>query len=84
MPYTISRGGRVVRAKGTVYGASPTALYRLYLGIADGMPVARVWACRFSKRVPARPYPRNRRAVGDADYRVWFWVWGTSSPAVRT
>ena len=25
------------------------ALYRLYVGIADGMSVARVWACRYSK-----------------------------------
>ena len=26
------------------------ALYWLYLGIADGMSIARVWACRYSKR----------------------------------
>ena len=26
-----------------------SALYRLYIGIADGMPIARVWACRYSK-----------------------------------
>ena len=32
--------------------------YSLYIGIADGMSVA---------RVPARPYPRNGHAVGDAD-----------------
>ena len=25
------------------------SLHRLYLGIADGMPIARVWACRYSK-----------------------------------
>ena len=25
------------------------ALYRLYLGIADGMSIARAWACRYSK-----------------------------------
>ena len=25
------------------------ALSRLYLGIADGMSIARVWACRYSK-----------------------------------
>ena len=25
------------------------ALYRLCIGIADGMPIARVWACRYSK-----------------------------------
>ena len=25
------------------------ALYRLYLGIADGMSIARVWACRYSE-----------------------------------
>ena len=25
------------------------ALYRLYLGIADGIPIARVWACRYSR-----------------------------------
>ena len=25
------------------------ALYRLYLGIADGMSIVRVWACRYSK-----------------------------------
>ena len=52
------------------------ALYRLYIGIADGMSVARVWACRYSKIaasegrsfwVPARPYPRNGHAAGDAE-----------------
>ena len=26
----------------------------LYLGIADGIPIARVWACRYSKRPPLR------------------------------
>ena len=26
-----------------------SALYRLYLGIADGMSIARVWARRYSK-----------------------------------
>ena len=26
-----------------------SALYRLYLGIADGISIARVWACRYSK-----------------------------------
>ena len=30
------------------------ALYRLYLGVADGMSVARVWACWYSKRLPLR------------------------------
>ena len=25
------------------------ALYRLYLGIADGMPIVSVWTCRYSK-----------------------------------
>ena len=25
------------------------SLYRLYLGIADGMSIAQVWACRYSK-----------------------------------
>ena len=25
--------------------ASPTALYRLYIGIADGTSIARVWVC---------------------------------------
>ena len=34
------------------------ALYWLYLGVADGMSNA---------RVPARPYPRNGHAVGDAE-----------------
>ena len=29
--------------------ASATALYRLYIGIADGMSIARVWVCRYSK-----------------------------------
>ena len=29
--------------------APSTSLYRLYLGIADGMSVAWVWACRYSK-----------------------------------
>ena len=24
-------------------------VYRLYIGIADGMSIARVWACRYSK-----------------------------------
>ena len=24
-------------------------VHRLYLGIADGMPIARVWTCRYSK-----------------------------------
>ena len=24
-------------------------LYRLYIGIADGISIARVWACRYSK-----------------------------------
>ena len=33
---------------------SPSALYRLYLGIADGMSIARVGACRCSKRPPRR------------------------------
>ena len=38
-------------------------LYRLYIGIADGMPIARVLACRY---IPARPYPPNGHAVDDA------------------
>ena len=25
------------------------ALYRLYIGISDGMSIARVWTCRYSK-----------------------------------
>ena len=25
------------------------SLYRLYLGIADGLSIARVWVCRYSK-----------------------------------
>ena len=29
-------------------------LYRLHLGIADGMPIARVWARRYSKWPPRR------------------------------
>ena len=28
------------------------ALYRLYLGIADGMSIARAWACRYPNRQP--------------------------------
>ena len=56
-----------------------TPLYRLYIGIADGMSVARVWACRYSKMtasprrsfwVPTRPYPRNGHAVGDAEMPI--------------
>ena len=31
-----------------------TILHRLYLGIADGMPIARVWTCRCSRRPPLR------------------------------
>ena len=27
----------------------PMALYRLYIGIADGVFIARVWTCRYSK-----------------------------------
>ena len=27
----------------------PAYLYRLYLGVADGMSIARVWMCRYSK-----------------------------------
>ena len=30
-------------------GDGGRALYRLYLGIADGMSIALVWACRYSK-----------------------------------
>ena len=44
------------------------------IGIADGMSIARVWACRYPPRrsfwVPARPYPRNGHAVGDADIPI--------------
>ena len=36
----------------TVVAASVAPLYRLYLGIADGMTIARVWARRYSKRPP--------------------------------
>ena len=36
------------------------ALYRLYIGIAGGMSIARVPAC---------PYPRNGHAVGDAEIK---------------
>ena len=25
------------------------ALYRLYIGLGDGIPISRVWACRYSK-----------------------------------
>ena len=35
-----------------------TALCWLYIGIADGMLIARVWACRYS---------RSGHAVGDAE-----------------
>ena len=30
-------------------GDGAGALYRLYLGVADGMSIARVWACQYSK-----------------------------------
>ena len=45
-----------------------------YVGLADGMSIARVWTCRYSKRRPRRGghfeyrhvrTPRSRRAVGD-------------------
>ena len=32
-----------------VYLPCAMALYRLFIGIADGMSIARVWACRYSK-----------------------------------
>ena len=32
----------------------PPYLYRLYLGIADGMSIARAWACRYSEWPPRR------------------------------
>ena len=39
-----------------------------HLGIASGMSVARVWACRYPSPTPLRrPYPRNKHAVGDAE-----------------
>ena len=31
-----------------------TLSFGLYLGIADGMSIARVWACRYSKRPPRK------------------------------
>ena len=86
------------------------SLYRLYIGIADGMSVARLWARRYSKcrqhhrgggledhcrrlvsisalywihrgyvrcagalrGVPARPYPPDGHAVGNADRKASF------------
>ena len=51
-------------------------LYRLYIGIADGMPIARVWVCRYSRwnafaEAVAFAYrhartPRSRHMIGDA------------------
>ena len=32
-----------------LYIGSTSALYRLYIGSADGMSIARVWKCRYSK-----------------------------------
>ena len=57
-----------------VQAHQPT-LHRLYLGIAEGMPIARVWAwvlemTASEKRsfwLPACPHPRNGHAVGDAE-----------------
>ena len=52
---------------------------RLYIGIADGMPIARGPAVpvlettaspRRSFWEPARPYPRDGRAVGDAEMQL--------------
>ena len=54
-------------------------LYRLYLGITDGMFIARVWACRYSKCSPLRGgyfenrhahNARNGHAVSDAEGRI--------------
>ena len=56
-----------------VFTSTGTFAYRLYLGIADGMSIARAWARRYSKRrgghfgVPARPHPGKGHVVGDAD-----------------
>ena len=56
-------------------GWGAVTIYR-HLGIADGMSIAMVWACRYSKWPPRRgghfeyrhaPNPRNGHAVGDAD-----------------
>ena len=53
-----------------VLEAAREALYRLYLGIADGMPIARVWACWYSKRPPRRrAYRRRCRDRADIEPR---------------
>ena len=41
---------RITTTTTTTTTTTAAALYRLYLGIADGMSVARVWACRYSPR----------------------------------
>ena len=51
----------------TLYLIGPiSVLYRLYLGIADGTSIARVWACRYSKRPPRSRY---RADIGPMRYR---------------
>ena len=47
----------------------PPAIEKQHIGIADGTSIARV---RRSFCVPARPYPHNGHAVGDADMWLWF------------
>ena len=54
-------------AHGYAGRAARADLYLVYIGIADGMSIARVWAPTRSFGVPARPYPRNRHAEGDAE-----------------
>ena len=43
--------------------------YRLYIGIADGTSIARVWACRYSKR-PPRVWACRRRCRHRADIEL--------------
>ena len=43
------RRGRHRAAAGTPGWSEVAALYWLYLGLADGMSIARVWTCRHSK-----------------------------------
>ena len=55
MAYIVMAGTVVARSLQRVdtFGALEPggyiALYRLYIGIADGMCIARVWACRYPK-----------------------------------